>query len=102
MNTHDFCLVLLSSLTINKGLVGLLFMLEQTPNVIGTRQIIRCRVAATPRQLQIKQDTASNENEGDTKPTATLNNFDKVSSGAPDGSFGKLFLVKYKESGIIF
>ena len=29
-----------------------------------------------------------------TKPTGTSYNFDKVWSGAPDGRFGKLFLIR--------
>ena len=48
-----------------------------------TRQIIRYRATATLRRLQIKQYTASNEGGGDTKPTGTSQNFDKVCSGAP-------------------
>ena len=31
---------------------------------------------------------------GGTKPTGTSYNFDKVWSGAPDGRFGKLFLIR--------
>ena len=31
---------------------------------------------------------------GCTKPTGTSYNFDKVWSGAPDGRFGKLFLIR--------
>ena len=57
-----------------------------------TRQI-RFRVTATLRQPQIKQSTALNEG-GCTKPTGTSYNFDKVWSGAPNGRFGKLYIIK--------
>ena len=53
-----------------------------------TRQIIRYRATATLRRPKMKQYTALKWG-GFIKPTGTSYNFDKVSSGAPDGRFGK-------------
>ena len=51
-------------------------MQDETLKCKRTRQIIRYRATVTLRRPQIKQYTASNE--GDTKPTGTSNNLDKV------------------------
>ena len=58
-----------------------------------TTQIIRYRATATLRRPQISNTQPQNKG-GFTKSTGTSYNFDKVWSGAPDGRFGKWFLIR--------